>query len=75
VTTTTIAPEEWEAWRLGHLPHEPTAAGDSITLTVARQAPTYFIRSFGFIGISITSTVRTTVSSFTMVHSKPDIMP
>src|SRR5436190_23811445 len=32
VTTTTIAPEEWEAWRLGHLPHEPTAAGDSITL-------------------------------------------
>ena len=45
------------------------AANDSITVTATRQAPTYFTRVFGFMGVTITATARATVSSFTTVHS------
>jgi Flp pilus assembly protein TadG len=51
------------------------AAGDSITVTATRQAPTYFTRVFGFMGVTITATARATVSSFTTVRSNQDIMP
>jgi len=51
------------------------AANDSITVTATRQAPTYFTRIFGFMGVTITATARATVSSFTTVHSNQDIMP
>jgi Flp pilus assembly protein TadG len=51
------------------------APGDSITVTATRQAPTYFTRVFGFMGVTITATARATVSSFTTVHSNQDIMP
>ncbi len=51
------------------------APNDSITVTATRQAPTYFTRIFGFMGVTITATARATVSSFTTVHSNQDIMP
>ena len=51
------------------------AANDSVTVTATRQAPTYFTKIFGFIGVTITATARATVSSFTTVHSNQDIMP
>ena len=51
------------------------APNDSITVIATRQAPTYFTRIFGFMGVTITATARATVSSFTTVRSNQDIMP
>ena len=51
------------------------SAGDSVTVTATRTAPTYFSKIFGFSGVTITAAAQATVESFQTVASNQDIMP
>ena len=50
-------------------------AGDSVTVTASRTAPTFFARLFGINSAPITATARATVESYTSYTSTGNVLP
>jgi len=50
-------------------------AGDSVTVTASRTAPTFFSRLFGISSATVTATARATVESYTGYTSTGNVMP
>jgi Flp pilus assembly protein TadG len=50
-------------------------AGDSVTVTATREAPSFFARIFGHDHTTITVTARATVESYTTYPSSGNVMP
>jgi Flp pilus assembly protein TadG len=50
-------------------------AGDSVTVTATRQAPSFFARIFGHDHTTITVTARATIESYTTYASTGNVMP